>query len=175
MTGYTEYVFIGMIFSFIGDLILGRVFKIKNILLFGTLCFMSAQIFYIAAFVKTMRLNNVIILNRLWIGLIIFIPINYLIWHFKVRNPQKETYVNIGALIYALILGIMAGSALTLAITIGGKWWSTTIGAIAFVISDNLIMITDIGTVRIKNVSMWVWLTYVVAQIGIIYASMITF
>ena len=69
----------------------------------------------------------------------------------------------------------MGAVAFTLAITLGGRWWSTLIGAVAFVISDDLIAITDIGSVRIKNISMWVWLTYVVAQMGIIYATIITF
>jgi hypothetical protein len=175
MSAYTEFVFIGMGCSFIGDLILGRAFKIKNILLFGTLFFMAANVFYITAFVKTMLINNVIILSRLWVGVIIFIPISYLIWHFGVRNRKKGRYINVGSLIYVLLIGTMAAVAFTLAITLEGKWWSALIGAIAFVISDNLIAITDIGTVRIKNVAMWVWLTYVVAQMGIIYASMITF
>lgn len=45
MSVYTEYVFIGMGCSFIGDLILGRAFKMKNVLLFGTLFFAAANVF----------------------------------------------------------------------------------------------------------------------------------
>lgn len=44
-----------------------------------------------------------------------------------------------------------------------------------FYISDKIIGITDIGRAALKRAHLWIWLTYVLGQMGIIYGVWIGF
>jgi len=52
---------------------------------------------------------------------------------------------------------------------LGGWWWIIPLGAVLFYISDTIIGITDIGRVMLKRPHLWIWLTYIMGQMGIIY------
>ena len=45
----------------------------------------------------------------------------------------------------------------------------------SFYISDTIIGITDIGRAALKRPHLWIWLTYVLGQMGIIYGVWIGF
>ena len=62
----------------------------------------------------------------------------------------------------------MAAFALALGYALG--FWLTALGGLLFVASDFIIGVTDIRGIKIKNANDWIWLTYVLAQAGIIYA-----
>jgi hypothetical protein len=92
-------------------------------------------------------------------------------WQFAIRNPEKEPAINIGALVYGAWVGTMASFALALAVAVGGAFWLTALGGLSFVASDFTIGVTDIRGIKIKNANDWIWLTYVMAQMGITYSS----
>jgi len=53
-----------------------------------------------------------------------------------IRNPQKETVINIGALVYGMWIGMMASFALALASAVGSAFWLTALGGLLFVSAD---------------------------------------
>ena len=92
-------------------------------------------------------------------------------WSFLIRNPKQKKALYIGGLAYGLWIGIMASFALSLAITLGGTWWMAAAGALLFAVSDAIIGVTKIGGISFRYSEIWVWLTYVLGQMGIIYAG----
>jgi hypothetical protein len=107
----------------------------------------------------------------LLVGFVIYGVVSIGGWQFLIRNPEKETAINIGALVYGAWVGTMASFALALAVAVGGAFWLTALGGLFFVASDFAIGVTDIRGIKVKNANDWIWLTYVVAQMGIVYAG----
>ncbi len=175
---YSQWVALGMVASFVGDLIMARVIPSPNRLIGGMVAFGIAHGLYITAYVRTMQtvwapgaVGRFI--AGLVIGLIGYGLITILCWRFLIRNPHKAPVINNGALVYGLWISVMASCALALALAFGGGFWLTALGGLLFVCSDLLIGITDIRGISLKNANDWVWLTYVAGQMGIIYAGAI--
>lgn len=172
-SSYSFYVFIGMSFSFIGDLIMAEVIKVKDRLTSGMMFFAITHCLYITAYINAIHSYNKSLKTYIIYGLILFLGLSLLGWSKFVKNKEKPKEVNMGSFIYCCLIATMNAFAFTLALTLGGKWWITSIAAVVFMLSDMLIAVTEIGRVKIKNVSLLVWLTYVAAQMGIIYAVLL--
>lgn len=169
---YSQWVFLGMLASFVGDLVMAGLIRLPNRLIGGMVAFSIAHALYITAYVQTIQANGAALLNNgLWLGTTFYWLLTAGGWWFLIRNPQKETLVNIGALVYGLWIGVMASFALALATALGGAWWMTALGGLSFVVSDFIIGVTDIRSIPLKNAKDWIWLTYVAGQMGIIYAA----
>lgn len=170
---YAQWVAFGMLASFIGDLIMAKLIPLPNRLIGGMIAFGIAHALYITAYVSSMvgSLNSWLV--GLAMGLVFYGLISIGGWLVLIRNPQKDTATNIGALAYGMLVGAMATFAFALGWSVGGRFWLTAIGGLSFVVSDFIIGVTDIRGIHIKNANDWIWLTYVGAQAGIIYASAI--
>jgi hypothetical protein len=169
---YSQWVFLGMLASFGGDLIMARLIRLPNRLIGGMVAFGIAHGLYITAYVQTIQANAAALPNSgLWLGLALYGLFTVGGWWFLIRNPQKETAINIGALVYGLWISTMASFALALATALGGAYWITALGGLLFVSSDFIIGATDIHGIQLKNANDWIWLTYVAGQMGIIYAA----
>lgn len=159
---------LGMIFSFIGDLFNAGVIPLKNPRIGGMLAFAPAQILYIAAFYTLLEtglsLYAGLILAAFWLAIIIS-------WWFFIRNPEKKLALNLGSLIYSLLLGTMLCFAFITALQLAGWWWMILVGAFLFFISDTIIGITDFGGLAMIRPHLWIWLTYIPAQMGILYGA----
>jgi hypothetical protein len=172
---YAQWIMLGMLASFIGDLIMARIIPLPNRLIGGMVAFGIAHALYITAYVQTIGALDAAVLNTgFWLGVGFYGVVSVVGWLALIRNPEKGAAINIGALVYGAWIGVMASFALALAVVIGGAFWVTALGGLLFVASDFIIGITDIRGVQIKNANDWVWLTYVAAQMGIIYASVIS-
>ncbi len=175
---YSQWVAFGMAASFVGDLIMARLIRLPNRLIGGMVAFGIAHGLYIAAYVRTIRTISALepysrFDTGLLVGLVVYGLITFFGWWFLIRNPQKGTVINVGALVYGLWISVMASFALALAVALGGAFWLTALGGLLFVCSDFIIGMTDIHGFSLKNANDWVWLTYVAGQMGIIYASTI--
>ncbi len=169
---YSQWVFFGMLSSFIGDLIMARLIPLPNRLIGGMVAFGIAHALYIAAYVQTMgALDAAVVNSGFWLGVGFYGVITVVGWLALIRNPEKGKAINIGALVYGAWIGVMASFALALAVVIGGAFWLAALGGLLFVASDFIIGITDIRGFSIKNANDWIWLTYVAGQMGIIYAG----
>ncbi len=172
VAAYSQWVFLGMLASFVGDLVMARLIRLPNRLIGGMVAFGIAHALYITAYVQTIQANGAALLNNgLWLGMALYGLLTASGWWFLIRNPQKETLVNIGALMYGLWISVMASFALALATALGGAWWMTALGGLSFIVSDFIVGVTDIRGIPFKNAKDWVWLTYIAGQMGIIYAA----
>ncbi len=169
---YARFILLGMLASFIGDLVMAKVLPVPDRLIGGMLAFGCAHLLYIRGYAVTVHASGASMLNAgLTLGLLFYLLATLGVWVRWIRNPQQPFAVNLGALVYGSWIGVMAACALGLAVGLGGAWWLTALGGLLFVVSDLLIGITDIGTVRIGRARDWVWLTYVSGQMGIVYAG----
>ncbi|MCL4394923.1 MAG: lysoplasmalogenase [Chloroflexi bacterium] len=173
---YAQWVLWGMFASFVGDLIMARLIPLPNRLIGGMAAFAVAHACYITAYLVTInRASFTLSLDRLVTGLSfgvgLYGVISVLGWLLVIRNPEKSRSVNVGALLYGMWIGVMASFALALAYTLGGAFWLTAFGGLAFVASDFIIGVTEIRGLSLKNANDWVWLTYVIGQMGILYAA----
>ena len=172
---YVQWVAFGMLASFIGDLIMAKLIPLPDRLIGGMIAFGIAHILYITAYVLTIQANHADLLSfGFMLGIGFYAIVSIIGWLMLIRNLQKDTATNIGALVYGMLIGTMAAFALGLASAVGSGFWLTAIGGLFFITSDFLIGVTDIRGIKIKNANDWIWLTYVAGQAGIIYASTIS-
>jgi uncharacterized membrane protein YhhN len=172
LTRYAGWVLLGMLVSCVGDFIMARIIPVPNRLIGGMAAFGLAHALYITAYLRTLARHGLEFPNAgFWVGLVLYGLLTIIGWQVFIRNPQKRTALNVGALLYGIWIGVMAAAALALATGLGGATWATALGAFAFVVSDFLIGATDIRGARFANANDWIWLTYVLGQMGIIYAG----
>lgn len=159
----------GMILSFWGDMFNAEVIPLPVPLIGGMLSFGIAHCFYISAFFFVIKNSGALGSAYLWIILAAIWIFTALSWRLFIRNPEKMRALNTGSLIYALLIGAMTTFALAAGLELGRWWWAVLAGAILFYISDAIIGITDIGGKAMRRPHLWIWLTYVLGQMGIIY------
>ena len=179
---YTKFVVLGMIFSFIGDMIIAEVFKvsykitkgIEKSLLCGMIAFAIGHGMYITAYIETIvAAEGGNITKYLIFSIIIFILLLILGWLLFVYKIQEQRKERIGVVIYTAWIGVMATFAFILSFELGGTWWLTFIGAVSFMISDGVIGIKDVNFKDVKNGNLIIWWTYIIAQMCIIYSRFI--
>ncbi len=172
---YAFWVLLGMAFSTLGDLFMARIIPLPNRLYGGIGAFTIAHIFYVTAFILTLSDKGYELGSLFWQSLFIYSLLNAVVFIFLIRNPKGKLYKEIGLLFLAYILwiGAMAAFAFTLAVNLGGVSYVTAFGAFSFVISDLMIGITVIGERKFPRSELWVWLTYVLGQMCIIYAGLL--
>jgi hypothetical protein len=126
--------FFGMTFGFFGDLIMAGLIRVPNRLIFGIVAFSLGHICYIAGFTlvaQVLGLSNPWA-SPAWIGFVIGAAV---LWAALVRSPSVPRVLNVGSLIYAGLIGVMAGVAAGLALQ-DARFWPTAIGSFLFLLSD---------------------------------------
>ena len=169
---YAAYALLGMIASFVGDLIMARLIPTPNRLLGGMVAFAAAHALYIRAYASAVGSAGASLFNvGLFVALLFYFGLTFLGWSNYVRNPDKADALNIGALAYGSWIAVMASCAVAMGAALGGAWWLAALGGASFILSDFLIGATNIRELRIENANDWIWLTYLAGQMGIIYAA----
>ncbi|QWU43422.1 lysoplasmalogenase [Bacillus sp. NP247] len=164
---YSTWVALGMTLSTVGDLFMAGLIPIGHRLIGGMVTFALAHCFYVKAFLQTG-----ISWNGFWIGLLVYGLFLIIGWFFFIRNEKQDKLFTIGALIYGLWVGGMACFAFALYYENIGIWWIPALGGLLFVISDFIIGVTDIGGRKLKYEPLWIWFTYVAAQMCIVYVGL---
>lgn len=169
---YAALLFLGMAFSFLGDMIMAQLRPLPQYVLFGMGAFGLAHVLYIAAY---LQLGGVLGLQDAWaraIGLAILLILAVVLWWTLIRSPQTPAMLNYGSLGYALLLATMAGVAVSLALQ-EARFVPLALGALLFLISDvflghrlfqggNFLLVGDL-----------VWMTYIVGQLLIVFSTAI--
>jgi uncharacterized membrane protein YhhN len=169
---FYRWVVFGMAASFLGDLIMARLLPLRNRLIAGMCAFAVAHGLYIRAYVAALHGAGVAVAGAaLWSGLMVYGLAAVGGWWLWIRNPRRPLRLNLGALAYGVWIGVMAAFALAAAAALGGAWWCAAAGASFFVASDFLIGVTEIRGRALRNANDWIWVTYVAAQMGIIYSA----
>ena len=171
---YSTWVLGGMLLSFIGDLAMAKIIPFRNRIAGGMLFFALAHGLYITAYIRTLHLRGLTLIStNFFVVLISFEAVAFIGWRSLVRNPKGKKSINAGSLLYTFCVAFMASTAVRLALTGGSSWWVAAVGAILFVISDSIIAVTKLGKITFKYSEIFVWLTYVSGQVGIIYSPWI--
>ena len=169
---YSQWAFWGMFLSFAGDLSMAGLIPWPNRLIGGMITFAAVHVLYIVAFVKTgARMQGGSFAQGIWISALLYGSILIVSWLLWIRNPKHHAVLNFGALGYGLWVGGMASFAFASAYARGGVWWVAALGGLLFVLSDLLIGVTEVGGRKIKHAAIWIWATYVTAQMAILYVA----
>jgi uncharacterized membrane protein YhhN len=166
---YNKFAFFAMIFCFLGDLAMAKYIPAPNHLIVGIALFSVAHILLITGYIKTAEFNGKsLILSKLLPG-IIYPILMVSVWWFIIYDPS-DPVITYGILAYGMLICVMAAFALALFLTLGKSYLLTALGGIFFIISDAIIgmNVVDIFT---ENVDSWIWITYILALMGIIYSN----
>jgi len=169
---YASWILLGMAFGSLGDFIMARLVPVPNRLVGGMAAFGVGHVLYIVGYLRTITASGATFRSdALTTALAVYLAVTVVGWWVMIRNPARETAVNVGALLYGSLIAVMAAYAFTLAVSVGGAYWLAALGAASFVLSDFLIGVTDIRGTHLENANDWIWLTYVAGQMGIVYAG----
>lgn len=172
-------IFIGMLFSFFGDLVMAAIIKTKNRLAYGMLLFSFTHISYTIAYLAIIWNNtNSSYLIGFYIAILVLILLICRMIYSSLQKEDgqensKEFKNRKYSIIYGGIIFNMFLSSVLLYVTLGGRWWMTTLSAIIFMMSDGIIALKDIAHKNIKHSEFLIWLTYVIAQMGIICSILV--
>lgn len=170
LAGFAGFVALGMCVSLIADLIMAEIIRVPNRVLGGILVFGVAHLIYLAGIVSAgsgFGHSAGALLGPTTLG---FIVAAIVIWLLFVRAPQESALLNYGALGYAILICVLAGTALALA-TLEDQFWMLAAGVLLFVLSD---IILGNQIFRRNNwylVSEVVWFTYISGQALIVWTS----
>jgi YhhN family len=163
-------IFLGMTFGFLGDLILAEVIRLPHRLIFGIIVFGIGHILYIIGFVQialALHLGDPFGGTVLWT---LFVMIASVLWVALIYNPRQPRLLNVGSLIYAWLISVMAGTAAGLAIQDARFVW-TAIGGVLFLISDVILGNRELRGRRWFLINDVVWIIYIAGQALIVMTS----
>jgi len=166
---YALLISLGMMFGFLGDLILANVLPAPDRVLMGIGSFAIGHIFYIIAIIWFCNSYNLNKPAPRWGMLLLWWLIGIVGWYFVVFRGQDPTIVHWVALPYALLLASTAGLGSGLAKQ-DWRFIPLAVGGALFLLSDLILagdMFNDLYFPLIGDV---VWLTYGPAQMLIVYS-----
>jgi uncharacterized membrane protein YhhN len=166
---YALLILLGMAAGFVGDLIMARLIRVPVRLIFGMLAFGIGHVFYIAAFLRLATQSG---LSWSWLQALLIIAVLAFAlwaWHTFVRKPGGSKAINVGSLVYGLLIGAMTALALALAIH-GPQYIPMAAGALLFLASDFVLGNWVVRGHTWKSVNDVVWVTYVLGQLLIVYS-----
>lgn len=154
---------LGMTFGCLGDLILAGIIPLPKRMIAGIIAFGIGHVFYIAGFsgLAAIRgLNNPLTGSMLWV---VFVLVSSFLWVIFINNPAKPRTLNLGSLLYAWLISIMAGTASGLAIQ-DARFVPTAIGGALFLLSDLILGNRELRDNAWFLVHDVVWLIYIAGQ-----------
>ena len=170
LAAYATLLFFGMVFSFLGDVIMAQLLPLPQYVLFGMGAFGVAHVLYISGY---LRLGGVLGLQdgrARAIGLAVLFALAVVLWWALIRSPQTDAVLNYGSLAYALLLAAMAGLAVSLALQ-EARFTPLALGAVLFLVSDAFLghRLFQGGTFLL--IGDLVWMTYIVGQLLIVFST----
>lgn len=164
---YSKFIFIAMIFCFLGDITLAGF--IPGGFIFGGGMFAIAHIIFIIGYIRTIRAQNGIVFNKaFFISAVFYYVILIALWIVKLRYMKNSGGLQIGIFAYGICLTTMASLAAALCKN-NKKYLKTAVGAVFFIISDSFIGMSH--AIKVSYSEAIIWTTYVIALYGIIYGG----
>lgn len=170
LSTYAALLFFGMAFSFLGDLIMAQLLPLPQYVLFGIGAFGVAHVLYISGY---LRLGGVLGLQdgrTRTLGLAVLLVLAVVLWWVLIRSPQTDAVLNYGSLVYALLIAVMAGLAVSLALQ-QPRFVPLALGAVLFLISDVFLGHRLFQGGKFLLVGDLVWMTYIVGQLLIVFST----
>ncbi len=160
---------IGMSVSCVGDVVMGQIIPTPEPILTGIAVFGTAHIIYIIAFAIVAGRFGLTSSRLRWASMGVAVAVGVACWSIFVRTPAAAAALNIGALVYALIIGSMGGMALSLAVQ-GGRFVWTAVGAGLFMLSDVMLGAWALRDTRWEYIGEAVWWSYIIGQMLIVWS-----
>ena len=163
----TWLVYLALFFSFLGDIFLMIPGSQPVFFLLGVLAFMLAQISYTLVCLKYRRPGVLTIKDQLWKGLLIIVPMAYMIVFWLMLRP------GLGEMLFPVTVYSIAILSMVVAATLRYKYasktsfWMVLAGAAIFIASDSMIAVNKF-LIPITGERYLVMTTYIVAQYLII-------
>jgi hypothetical protein len=166
---YAALILLGMAAAFFGDLIMAELIPVPNRLIFGMLAFGIGHLFYSAAF---LRLRLQLGFASTWSQFsILAAMLAFCLWAWRtyVRKPAGSKTLNMGSLVYGLLIGIMTALAISLAVQ-QTRLISLAAGAVLFLTSDFILGNWQVRGHVWKPVNDAIWAAYASGQLLIVYS-----
>jgi len=170
LAAYAALLFFGMAFSFLGDVIMAELLPLPQYVLFGMGAFGVAHVLYISGY---LRLGGVLGLQdsrARAVGLAVLLVLAVVLWWALIRSPQTDAVLNYGSLVYAMLIAVMAGLAVSLALQ-QPRFAPLALGAVLFLISDVFLGHRLFQGGKFLLVGDLVWMTYIVGQLLIVFST----
>lgn len=156
-------------FSWLGDALLMQYPPItrglRQYFLWGMAAFFGAQVCYTTLF---LRLGEALDTQSLYVvyGFIaVFVVAGVIIWAFTIaRNRAQMLILRIGALLYSVVVSLMAASACSLFVAQPLLGCTLLLGGLMFYVSDMIIALQNFGSLRLKYPDIVIWSLYAPAQ-----------
>jgi uncharacterized membrane protein YhhN len=166
-----RFVFIGLCASLAGDVFL----MIRGVDLFipGLLSFLTAHIFYILSFRKTiLEGQKKQKISWTWfLGFVVFLSIFLTFLLPYLLSDAEKSILIAPVVIYAMIISVMGYFAATRKeYTSNRSYLAILIGSLLFILSDSILAI-DKFAFNIEWPALWVMTTYVAAQFLIVFGT----
>jgi len=166
---YATLIFLGMAACFVGDLIMAELIPVPNRLIFGMIAFGIGHLFYVAAFLLLPLQAG---FARTWIQpIMLAVLLVFCLWAWRtyVRKPAGSKVINVGSLVYGLLIGIMTALAISLALQ-QTRLISLAAGAVLFLVSDFILGNWQVRGHVWKPVNDAIWAAYASGQLLIVYS-----
>lgn len=165
---YANLIFLGLLAGAVGDIFLADMIPVKRPEIGGMIAFGIGHLLYFAAILAAAAAldarTSQVVLSAIAGG-----ALGIGVWAGLVRNPGGSRTLNVGSLVYGILLVGVAAAALAL-------WWGTgtmvslAVGMVLFAISDMMLaqyLIRQRGFPSIRDV---VWIIYSSAQVIIAFS-----
>jgi hypothetical protein len=170
LQAFAGLIFAGMLFGFLGDLTLAGFLRLPQEIIFGILWFSIGHAFYISAgaqLVRRFALDNGGVLAACIMGMMM---VSAVAWRLAVACPETKPVLNVGSLVYGLLLGATAGLALSIAIQ-QPRLVSLAVGLVLFMASDILLGNTLFRKNEFRLARDINWVLYIVGQLLIVFTT----
>lgn len=161
-------VVVGLVMGAVGDLILADLFRLKRTEIAAMGAFGLGHLCYIAAILAVRTALGLGTLGLLLAG-VVGAVLAVIGWRALVYNPEGSRVLNVGSLVYGLLLFVTVGLSVGLAV-VSGKLLSLAAGLVLFAVSDVILaqsLIRKRGTPLLRDI---VWVIYSGGQMLIAYS-----
>ncbi|HEC22875.1 MAG TPA: hypothetical protein ENI95_08160 [Chloroflexi bacterium] len=166
---YAVWIMLGLTAGGVADLVLADLFPLEKPELPAMGIFGIGHVLYIVAMLTLRRLLGLRAGASLFAAALISVAAGVLVWNFLIRNPEGSRRLNIGSLVYGILLLLAAGLAIELAIEAGGMA-ILALGLSLFAVSDLILAQDLIRHRRFPLIRDVVWIIYSTAQVMIAFS-----
>lgn len=164
---FNTAIFIGLLFSFLGDVLLLLAADRPNLFIFGLLSFLMTHFCYLFAFLGYPGAKRGYIFQNLWLVLPFLV---FLIGYNSFLLPGIPSELHFPVIFYSLAIITMSISVLNLRnLTLPPAFVQLFSGALLFVASDSILAFNKFqDQVQIPFVGFFIMLTYILGQYFIV-------
>jgi uncharacterized membrane protein YhhN len=164
---YATFIFLGMLSGFAGDLIMARLVRVPNRLVFGMAAFGVGHLLYSAAFWGVCKRLTTARPGWLVASLALAVLLVICAWWRLIRKPGGSRAINLGSLGYAVLIALMVVLSLRVATQVTCLT-GLGVGALLFLISDLVLGNWQVRGHAWTSVNDLIWTTYVLGQLLIV-------